>query len=857
MTTLAGSGRLADLRPVGDPVAIVYGPAVDDVFIGRDYIERRIDTELWEHLHAAGFQRIVLSSDVRGVYFLDAESRRMVRPDSGQPTPRTRMKTFRGPLGASVLTAPPAAAAGQENGQPGEQQGGGTSAVAAPARRPRPMADPFKVMTLDHLMLQNDRPTAVIFTQAEESLSYEQADRSLAGKMAGWFGEPAGNLCILVFRRDSLSSVHDFVARLHRFPRLETFVETAMRSEGRGSVQVRPPDEAELERLLQLMHCRRGYQLADWRQAGALARAMASAPSALIKHWQFNLRLLTATDTVSPAMLRERGWLNGGAMPERSAEERLAALRGLDTVKAHIERLRLAMEAERRLLAEGRVKGASASSHHLVFTGNPGTGKTTVAELVGEIYREMGVLRRGHVIKAEARDLVAGFVGQTPSKTGETIDRALDGVLLIDEAYRLSSGNESGSGADYGREAIDTLLTRMEDDRDRLVVIVAGYPERMDAFLNSNPGLRSRFPMANRINFPDYGPEDLEAILLDELDHRGLRCDPAMEQELREVVLRLHERRGPGFGNARAMRDLAQEIAGAWAERSRADISLPVEPVDVPSRHRVQAVPPLAELLQSFDSLIGLAGVKQVITDLANRLRHRQRIGGGSVAAPHMLFLGPPGTGKTTVARLVGRILHSLGVLPRDHVVEVGRADLVGGYVGQTAIKTTAVIERARDGVLFIDEAYSLARGEPDGNDFGREAVDTLVQAMENLRGKLVVIAAGYPGPMERFVRSNPGLQSRFTERVMFPDYSDAELGEILGRVCVAQGYEEAGPDVLAAAVRLFGAQRHRDPESFGNARAARKLFDIMEINLIRRVNSEPGADLRTFRPEDVPKVPR
>jgi SpoVK/Ycf46/Vps4 family AAA+-type ATPase len=177
-----------------------------------------------------------------------------------------------------------------------------------------------------------------------------------------------------------------------------------------------------------------------------------------------------------------------------SAEERLAALRGLDTVKAHIERLRWAMEAERRLQAEGRAKGASASSHHLVFTGNPGTGKTTVAELVGEIYREMGVLRRGHVVKAEVRDLVAGFVGQTAIQTGKTIDRALDGVLLIDEAYRLSGENASGSGADFGQEAIDTLLSRMEDDRDRLVVIMAGYPEPMDTFLDSIPRAAQQVP---------------------------------------------------------------------------------------------------------------------------------------------------------------------------------------------------------------------------------------------------------------------------------------------------------------------------------------------------------------------------
>ena len=617
------------------------------------------------------------------------------------------------------------------------------------------MSDPFQVMTIDYLMRQTDHATAVIFPQAEESLSYQQADRSLASVIADWFHQPSGNLCVLVFRHHSLSDVHDLVRRLGRFPRLESFVAEAVRGDGHGAVHVRPPDQTELERLIQLMHCRRGFCVADWRQAGAMARAMSAVPSQLTRNWLFELNHLEPEDTLSLATFRERGWPRSGGLQDSSAEERLAALRGLDSVKAHIMQLRWAIEAERRLRAEGRAGRAAASSHHLVFTGNPGTGKTTVAELVGEIYREMGVLRRGHVVRAEARDLVAGYVGQTAIQTGETIDRALDGVLFVDEAYRLRGENAVG-GANFGQEAIDTLLSRMEDDRDRLVVVVAGYPDKMDAFLDSNPGLRSRFPVANRIEFPDYGPDDLLAILLDQLTDRGLRWEPAMEEELRQVTQGMYEHRGRGFGNAREMRDLAQEIAGAWAARTRANTSRPIEPTDVPARHRAQPVPPLAELLGEFDTMVGLTSVKKMITDLASRLRHRQRIGSGVVVAPHMLFLGPPGTGKTTVARLTGKILRSLGVLRSGHVVEVSRADLVGGYIGQTAPKTGAAVERAREGVLFIDEAYSLARGEP-GGDFGQEAIDTLVQAMENLRGKLVVIAAGYPEPDAAV----PALQSR------------------------------------------------------------------------------------------------
>ncbi len=858
-----GGGRIAALRPTGDPVAIVFGAAVDDVFIGEDYIERRIDELLWERLHAEGFRRIVLSTNRSPVYFRDAESRRLARPaDSPPPARSGGMRHFRnaGPMGATVVATRPAAAQAQGGGG----QGGATAAAQdritaalneGAARRPMAMSDPHVVMLLDHLMRQDDCPTAVVFTQAEESLSYQQAQRSLASVMADWFNRPSGNLCVLVFRQYTLGAVRDYVAGLGRFPRLESFIAQDMRAEGRGSVRVPPPDEAEMERLIQVMRCRQGFRLADWREAAALARAMTSRPDELAHHWQFRLKMLQAGEELSLETLRQRRWIEGTGPEAASAWERLLALRGLDEVKAHMEQMRWVVRAGRRLREEGRASGPRGSSNHLVFVGNPGTGKTTVARLVGEIYRDLGVLRRGHVVAADAEKLVAGYVGQTATRTNEAIDQALDGVLFIDEAYRLRGDNASG-GADFGQEAIDTLLSRMEDDRDRLVVIVAGYPEKMDAFLDSNPGLRSRFPAPNQIVFSDYDAGTLFSILLDMLSEMGMRLTTATEEELRQVTVGLHEHRRPGFGNARAMRDLAQEIYSAWAMRIQADTSRPVEPGDIPARYREKAVPPLAELLGEFDSLVGLAPVKEVISDLVYRLQLRQRRGAGGVAAPHMLFLGPPGTGKTTVARLVGKILLAVGVLRSGHVVEVSRADLVGRYIGETAIKTRAAIERAAEGVLFIDEAYSLTRDQTDGRDFGQEAMDTLVQEMENRRGKLVVIAAGYPDQMERFLASNPGLPSRFTARVPFPDYSDADLGEILRRLCEREGFR-LPPGVLDRAVAWFAVERRRQPGSFGNARAARGLFEIMEANLARRIGAESDdmAALTTFSGEDVPDV--
>ena len=262
----------------------------------------------------------------------------------------------------------------------------------------------------------------------------------------------------------------------------------------------------------------------------------------------------------------------------------------------------------------------------------------------------------------------------------------------------------------------------------------------------------------------------------------------------------------------------------------------------------------IEDLQKELDSYVGLSAVKREVKDLINlaaveRLRRQHGLPTADMSL-HMVFSGNPGTGKTTIARLMARVYHSLGILSKGQLVEVDRSRLVAGYVGQTAIKTRKVIDSALGGVLFIDKAYALNGG--GANDFGQEAIDTLLKAMEDHRDDLVVIVAGYTDLMDKFIHSNPGLESRFNRFLLFEDYSLDELMAIFKMRC-GKGYilsPEAEP-----LVRDYIAEESADGDGFGNARGVRNIFEhilVAQNNRLAKMESVTREDLMTLLPEDV-----
>ncbi|MFE3460579.1 AAA family ATPase [Nocardiopsis aegyptia] len=612
--------------------------------------------------------------------------------------------------------------------------------------------------------------------------------------------------------------------------------------------------------LWRLAASRQIIKASDDRRTADAPTARRAAPTAA--------RPVRARTDGAPRPTRGRdggGAEDGDPVPVDQALAELEDMIGLDPVKQQVRGIAASIEAA-RLRADAGFP-VERPLRHLVFSGPPGTGKTSVARTLATIFHSFGLLPTSRVVEAQRADLVGEYLGATAIKTNELVDRALGGVLFIDEAYSLV--NEGDGQADrFGNEAVQTLLKRAEDDRDRLVVVLAGYEKEMDAFLASNPGLASRF--ATRITFPSYTADELTRIAESLVAQRGDVLDPEAARALRHGFDQAVRREAvDDLGNGRYARSVVEKAAQARdvrvvtagvdgdapAARPEAEDLITVRAADVTSAHAELTArlpgfgetPGIEEALAELDAMIGLEPVKEQVRSIVAQLRVaklREEQGLRNQAPMrHFVFTGPPGTGKTTVARVLGRVFSALGLLGRAEVVEAQRADLVGEHLGATALKTNRLVDRALGGVLFVDEAYSLVNpGYSGGDAFGAEAIQTLLKRAEDDRSRLVVVLAGYPAEMERFLASNAGLSSRFNVRVRFPSYTPDELTEIAE--AVAAGTGDAFDDTAREDLRSIFAHVCAEGwiDELGNGRFARSLFEKAGSHRDLRVSQDLGA---------------
>lgn len=496
---------------------------------------------------------------------------------------------------------------------------------------------------------------------------------------------------------------------------------------------------------------------------------------------------------------------------------------------------------------------------HFVLRGNPGVGKTTVARLIGQIFYNAGILKKGHTVEAKRDDLVDRYVGGTAVKTTECVMNAQDGVLFIDDAYSLIDKSDDNN---YPKEAIDTLVPIMTNpEKYRFCMIMAGYPEPMDELLEMNSGLRSRFSKANIITIEDYKPDTLREIFVNNCKKDGYRFYGEAEGEKEPLDLELffnnlyQQRNRADFGNARDIVAIAKEVKMQSSLRDDTLRCIKKEDFgDFQKYFEKHGVDSIDDIYAQIDKYVGMDFVKDLFRTIRLEvLDSRDCIARGikpEVYADHFIFAGNPGTGKTTVGKMIGSFYHLMEVLGGSETIFIDASDLIGSHVGESKEKVNEAIQDAIDhnAVLYIDEAYQIC-----DSAYGNEIIGAMMTKMTENAADFKMIFGMYTNRVDDFLKMNAGLARRLRV-VKFPDYNAEQLLEIFDRTIKAQGCtitEEAHRRVGLIMEYKYNTRT----ESFGNAGEVKKLaIDMKRMRLSRVYSSENTAENKyEYTVDDIP----
>ncbi len=610
-----------------------------------------------------------------------------------------------------------------------------------------------------------------------------------------------------------------------------------------GALTVAAPEAAEVGQALLRLSAREDFLIRDLRE---------------IATWQVGRGgdLRSALDSVISVVARHR---NGGKtrpllalgdflnLPELDRDAiarvrgKLDALVGLSEVKGVLKRLELTVERDRKMLLAGQTP--PAETRHMLFLGNPGTGKTEVARLVGQYLKALGLLSGGQLVETGFGELKSEYAGETGSRFRRMLEQARGGVLFFDEIHQLGEAADTAPA----REIKDMLVPALENYRHEMVFIGAGYSSRIAGFWRLDPGMDSRFPPQYRFLFKDYSVSELWEIFRRQT--RDLACADGVEARIRSILsARSHRAHS---GNARAVRMLVEAVRSKLelGEQTIQLIHLP------PLLERREEDIALAQ--QELERMVGLSAPRRMIQTVMDNLEYDMEFnaaadGGVNTHPGNMVFVGPPGTGKSTMAQIMARYLYGLGVTERPDALVVTAKDLIGEYVGQTAPKVGDAFARAQGGILFIDEAYALA----DNQEFGRQAVTALVGEITlPANASVILILAGYPGNMGRLFRLNDGLERRIGHTIVFENFQPRDCAELARRAIAARNYTVE--DGFFPALEQLAADAIRTRrESFGNAGwvlgVVEAALSRMKARVIRARKNDEEVDPRRLLTDDL-----
>ncbi|KXS21803.1 P-loop containing nucleoside triphosphate hydrolase protein [Gonapodya prolifera JEL478] len=473
-----------------------------------------------------------------------------------------------------------------------------------------------------------------------------------------------------------------------------------------------------------------------------------------------------------------------------------------------------------------------------MFLGNPGTGKTTCAELYGELLKHLNFLSIGDVVKKVASDFIGDVVGASTKKTATILSSAKGKCLIIDEAYNLDNSL-------YGKQVLDVLVEKVQNsETDDLCVLLLGYEQPMLEMLRKqNPGLARRFPREHAFCFEDYGDRALLSILNGSASQSNVTIPSEVSERFLQALAM--QRSMANFGNAGAVNTMLQTAIAKAVARDDLEYDesgkmvLAVADLGLPDADNEDPLAPL-------ENLYRMEEVKKSLQNLRNAVLVAQREGTRIPEVGHFVFRGSPGTGKTTVARVMANILCKFGLIATDRLVETSGLDMTGQYVGQTKTKVTEMMNAARGSVLFIDEAYELGIGP-----FGQEAMTTLLAGMTDPTYKgTIFVVAGYPRDMDQMLDRNAGLKSRFTHFLDFPDWDGDDCIRFLRNVLEQESFVVKDLRVWQAAKSGFDeliAYR-----GWGNGRDVAKVWKEIKGFRSNRIVDLPPEEEPTIHLADV-----